>query len=259
VLTVSLPLPDKEGYFVCLFACCGFFYPLQCVCSLSLSLFLMTCTWWFQLILTFFWWHVITAGHFSQKSLSKNPRIGFFPLPIARPCPLTHDPPLPILAGYRLVVPGSRACFILFTCRSCIYRVLEIGLYVLPCTFGFLWHGLFFRSAILYDLLLLGNGPCWIMGLPSPRPILSSLRDLVSIFLLYHSAIPTIMLFDSIQLGLFGPAVYFPPSNLVYSRGLFLHCLRTPVFHFPLRHSWPICFSWTSSALFQSFFPMGLY
>ena len=25
-----------------------------------------------------------------------------------------------------------------------------------------------FQSAILYDLLLLGIGPCWIMGLPSP-------------------------------------------------------------------------------------------
>ena len=25
-----------------------------------------------------------------------------------------------------------------------------------------------FRSAILYDFLLLGIGPCWIMGLPSP-------------------------------------------------------------------------------------------
>ena len=63
-------------------ACCGFFYPLQCVCSLSLSL--MASTWWFQLILTSFGWHVIPAEHFPQKSLSKNPRIGFFPLPTVR-------------------------------------------------------------------------------------------------------------------------------------------------------------------------------
>ena len=83
----------------------------------------------------------------------------------------------------------------------------------------------FFRFAILYDLLLLGVEPCWIIGLPSPRPILCSLSGIVSIFLSYHSAIPTVMLFDSILLGLFGSAVYFPPNDLVCSLGLFLHCL----------------------------------
>ena len=133
------PLLDKEGYFVCLLAVA--FSTRYSVCALSLSL--MTCTWWFQLILAPFGWHVIPTGHFPQKSLSKNPRIGFFPLPTARPCPLTHDSSLPILAGHRLVVLGSCACFTFFTCRSCICRVLEIGPYVLPCTFGFLWRGLF--------------------------------------------------------------------------------------------------------------------
>ena len=72
----------------------------------------------------------ISAGYFLQKSLSKNPKIGFFPLPTSRPCPLLsliHDPPLPILAGYRLVVLRSCACFTFFTCYSCICRDLEIG------------------------------------------------------------------------------------------------------------------------------------
>ena len=55
-----------------------------------------------------------------------------------------------------------------------------------------------------------------------PRLILCSLRGLVSIFLSYHSAISTVMLFDSILLGLFRSAVYFPPSDSVYSLGLFL-------------------------------------
>ena len=114
------------------------------VCLLSLSLSPMACTWWFQLMLTSFGWHVIPARHFSQKSLSKNPIIGFFPLSTARPCLLTHDPPLPILAGYRLVVPGSRVCFTFFICCLYICHDLEIGLYVLPYTFGFLWHGLLF-------------------------------------------------------------------------------------------------------------------
>ena len=140
MLAVPFPLPDKEGYFVCLLAVA--FLPVT-VCVLSLSLSLMACTWWFQLILTSFRWHVIPAGHFPQKSLRKKPRIGFFPLPTPRPCPLTHDPPLPILARYRLVVSGSRACFTFFTRCSCTCRVLEIVLYVLLCTFGFLWRGLF--------------------------------------------------------------------------------------------------------------------
>ena len=149
------PLPDKEGYFV-LFTYCGFFYPLQCVCSFCLSF--MTCTWWFQLILPSFGWHVIPVGHFLQKSLNKNSKIGFFLLPTARPCPLTHDPPLPILAGYRLVVPGSHACFTFFTCCSCTYRVLEIVLYVLSCTFGFLWRGLFFDLPFLMTCFFWGLG-----------------------------------------------------------------------------------------------------
>ena len=155
VLAVSLPFARQRRLF-CLFACCGFFYPLQCVCSLSLSL--MACTWWFQLILTSFGWHVIPAGHFPQKSLGKNPRIDFFPLPTARPCPLTHDPPLPILVGYRLVVPRSRACFTFFICCSCICRNLEIGLYILPCTFGFLWRGLFFDLSFFMTCFFWGLG-----------------------------------------------------------------------------------------------------
>ena len=143
-----------------MFACCGFFYLLQSACFLCLSL--MECTQWFQLILTSFGWHVIPAGHFPQKSLSKNPKIGFFfSLPTTKPCPLTHDPPLPILAGYRLVVPGSCTCFTFFTRRSCIYRVLEIGLYVLPCTFGFLWRELLFdlpflMTCFFWELSLIG-------------------------------------------------------------------------------------------------------
>ena len=125
----------------------------------SLSLSLMACTWWFQLILTSFRWHVIPAGHFPQKSLSKNPIIGFFSLPTAKPCPLTHDPPFPILAGYRLVVPKSCACFTFFNRRSCICHVLEIGMYVLPCTFSFLWYGLF------SDLLFFMTYFFWGLGL----------------------------------------------------------------------------------------------
>ena len=94
------------------------------------------------------------------------------------------------------------------------------------------------------DWAFLDHGPSF------PQPILYSLRGLVSIFLPYYFAIPAVMLLDSILLGLFGPTVYFPPSDLVYSLGLFLHCLRAPMSHFPLGHSWPACFPWAFSTLF---------
>ena len=152
MLTVPFPFAKQRGLF-CLFACLlWLFLPITvCVCSLSIPHGM-------HLVVPahpYFFWvacypcrTVIPTGHFPQNSLSKNKRIGFFfffflSLPIARPCLLTHDPPLSILAGYRLVVPGSCACFSFFTRRSCICHVLEIGSYVLQCTFGFLWHELF--------------------------------------------------------------------------------------------------------------------
>ena len=157
MLAVPL-LSAKQRRLFCLFACYGFFYPLQCVYFFSIphGMHLVVSTHPY-----FFWGHVIPTGHFPQKSLSKNPRIGFFPLPTARPCPLTHNPPLPILAGYRLV-PRSHACFAFFTCCSCTCRVLEIVLYVLPCTFGSLWCGLFsdlpfFMICFFWRLGLVGS------------------------------------------------------------------------------------------------------
>ena len=150
-LTHDLPIAFSTRYSVCALSL-----------SLSLSLPLMAGTWWFQLILVSFGWYVIPTGHFPRKNLSKNPKIGFFLLPTARPCPLTHDPLFPILARYRLVVPRTCACFTFFNRRSCICHVLEIGLYVLPCTFGFLWCGLFsdllfFMTCFFWGLGLVGS------------------------------------------------------------------------------------------------------
>ena len=84
------------------------------------------------------------------------------------------------------------------------------------------------------DWASLDHGPSF------PRPIPCSLCGLVSIFLPYHSIIHAVVLLDPILLGLFGSAVYFPPNDSVYSLGLFLHCLRALVSHFPLGHPWPI-------------------
>ena len=147
-----------------LFVCLLWLFLLVIVCVLSLSL---SFPHGMHLVvpthLYFFWVACHPSRIFPSKELEQEPRNKFFsPLPTARPCPLTHDPPLPILARYRLVVPGSRTCFTFFVCCSCICRDLEIGLYVLPCTFGFLWHGLFsdlpfFMTCFFWGLGLVGS------------------------------------------------------------------------------------------------------
>ena len=135
------PLLDKEGYFVCLLAVA--FLPVTvCVLSLSIShgMHLVVPTHPY-----FFWVACHPSRTLPPKEPEQEPHNIFFPLG-ARPCsllPLTHDPPLPILAGYRLVVSESCACFTFLACCLCICRDLEIGLYVLACIFGFLWRGLF--------------------------------------------------------------------------------------------------------------------
>ena len=94
-------LPDKEDCFVRLLTVA--FSTRYSVCALSLH------PSWHAPggFLASFGWHVIPAGHFPQNSLSKNSRIGFFPLPTARPCPLTHDPPLPMCLGLARASPSS--------------------------------------------------------------------------------------------------------------------------------------------------------
>ena len=64
----------RQKRLFCLFACRG---TLICydVSALSLFLSLMACTQWSQLIFASFGWYVILAGHFPQKSLSKNLKI----------------------------------------------------------------------------------------------------------------------------------------------------------------------------------------
>ena len=73
VLAAPLPITKQRRLF-CLLAHCGILiHPRVGVLSLSL----MACTQWFQLILTSFGWYVIPAGHFPPKNLSGNPIIGF--------------------------------------------------------------------------------------------------------------------------------------------------------------------------------------
>ena len=103
------PSPDKEDYFV----------------SLLTGVFLSTTMWVFPLPIPhgmhlvvpthpyFFWAICHPSRTFSLKELEKEPQNRLSSLPTTRPypfLPLTHDPPLPVLAGYRLVMFGPCAC-----------------------------------------------------------------------------------------------------------------------------------------------------
>ena len=79
--------------------------------------------------------YVISAGHFPQKSLSKNQRIG---IPLSPPpdhtfLPLTHDPPPPVLARYRLVKFAPCACST-FACVQNLLAAFDM-IWRLVCTF----------------------------------------------------------------------------------------------------------------------------
>ena len=121
------PSLDKEDYFVFLFV-----VALLPATLWVLFLFpsFMAYTQWLQLILTSFRQYVIPAGHFPQKSRSRNPRICFplSPLPDHTLLPMTHDPPPPVLAGYRLV--KSRPC--MCSTSACVQN--------LPAAFAVVWR-----------------------------------------------------------------------------------------------------------------------
>ena len=74
--------------------------------------------------------YVIPTRHFPQKSLSKNPRIGFplSPPPDHTLLPLTHDPPPLVLVGYRLVKSGPYAC----STSACVQNM--------PTAFAVFWR-----------------------------------------------------------------------------------------------------------------------
>ena len=188
--------------------------------ALSLFLFLMACTQWFQLILTSFRWYVIPTGYFPQKSLSRNPRIGFPLSPSSDYAllPLTHDPPLPVLARYRLVVSRPYACstsvyvqnllavhaFAVVRMLVCTFCLPSLTSYVLSCFI--ISHP--FMACSLWGWALFDCGLFFI------QPVLL-LFFAVLHFLPYHSTIPTVMLFDPSLLGLFGSVAYFSLNDSI--------------------------------------------
>ena len=68
-------------------------------------------------------------------------------------------------------------------------------------------------------------------GLFFLQPTLLLLPQSYHHFLLYHSIIPAVMLFDPSLLGLFGPAAYSSLNDSTWSLGFLLHCLWAPLSH----------------------------
>ena len=61
----------------------------------------------------FFWTVCHPSETFPPKEPKQESQNRFSPLPTSRPCPLlplTHNPPLPVLAGYKLVISGPYMC-----------------------------------------------------------------------------------------------------------------------------------------------------
>ena len=123
--------------------------------------------------------------------------------------------PCPVLAGYRLVVLGPRACLPSYVSKICLLLMHLPWLAYIVCRtfFTILWFPFPLWLALLRDWALLDGGLCFSSAHP-----FSCYH-----FLQYHSIIPAAKLFASILLGLFGPAIYSSPNGPVRPLVLLLH------------------------------------
>ena len=162
-----MPLPSaRQKRLFCLFVCCGFFYTLQCVCSLSIphGMHLVF------LIHPYFFWVVCHLNRtFPPKEPKQKPQNRFF-FPSLH-CQIMLSDSWPTTSYIGWVQAGGAWV-------SRVLNLLHPSLMHLPCSrdwsvrsavhFWLLMAWVVFQSAILYDLLLLGIRPCWIMGLSFP-------------------------------------------------------------------------------------------
>ena len=169
--------------------------------------------------------------------MSGNPRIVF---PLSPPLdhtflPLTHDPSLPILAGYRLVMSRPFACSTFVYVQNLPAAHAFVVIWRLVCTF---YHLSLTSYGVSYFLIshLLWPAPfrgrdLLDCGLFFLQPTLLLLPQSYHHFLSYHSIIPAVMLFDPSLLGLFGPAAYSSLNDSTWSLDFLLHCLWAPLSH----------------------------
>ena len=140
MLAVLLPITRQRRQF-CLFICRD---PPTCygVGALSLSI-----PHGIHLVVPthpcFFWVVCHPSRTFPPKEPKQECQNRFSHFPTTKPCPLlplTHDPPLPILARYRLEVFGPCTCSTSLLAAHASAVVWRLCLHILPCTFDFLWR-----------------------------------------------------------------------------------------------------------------------
>ena len=108
----------------------------------------------------------------------------------------------------------------------------------------------------LWPTLLIGVGLCLIVGFSSFSLFFCSFLQSCYHFLLYHSSIPAVALFDPSLLGLFGPATYSSLNDTMWSFGL---CITLLVGSFvPFISSWASLAHLLSLALFLTLHSHGL-
>ena len=205
----------------------------------------MACIKWSQPILTFFRWDIIPAGHFSQRSLSRNPKIDpIFSSPpnhtLWKPWPVAHLPFIGCVqvgGALTLCTCSTPSKFVSFWPSHhfyylCIWLILLyvlVDIYLLwreGCV-GF-WAHIFFLSS------LLGLGIAWAKAFifllspcfSSPEP-----WAFWPLILLYHFIVSAITLPLSLFLiTRWTCKLMFLPCQLI-SSSIFCSRLSWPTFH----------------------------
>ena len=158
--------------------------------------------------------------------MSKNPIIGFLlsPPPDHTLLPLTYNPPLPILAEYRLVMSKPCACFTFVYVQNLPAAHAFTMVWRLVCSFC---HPSLTSYGVSYFLIPHSLWPTPFKGwalldcrLFFLQPTLLPLPRSCPHFLPYHFAILVVMFFDLSLLDLFGPTAYSSLNDLIWSFGL---------------------------------------
>ena len=239
---VCVPLPiTRQRWLFCLLVCHGTPFLLRCRCFLSPYPSWHTPSG--PAPFYPFWWCVIPAGHFPQKSPGRNLKIG---LPLSPPpnhtlLPLTHDFTMSCIgwaqAGEVWVLrvssfhmrPKSACCSLV--CRSLEAYLHSLSFVIWP----FMWAVFWFPAPLKgWYLFVTGLYTSFDPFLDCPH------------FLPYYSVISAVIT-QSCWASLGLPFILFP-SGLTWPLVFLLVGSCVP-FCFSLGHPWPIYFLWTFSSL----------
>ena len=151
-----------------LFVCLSWLFLPVIVCVLSLSfphgMHLVVSTHPY-----FFWVACHPSRTFPPKEPEQEPHNRFFPSPHCQTMPFNPWPTTSYIGWVQ--TGGAWVSCVLHLLRVLLIHLLWSGDWSVHSAMH-IWRlmaWVVFQSATLYALLLLGIGPCWIMGLPSPN------------------------------------------------------------------------------------------